>query len=260
MRYGAAMSKRVIVVDIGNTSTSVGLYAGGRVTRRSHGATRGNGLEAVANRLLRASGGRPPDGVAVASVVPAATAFWRKAARRLWKAVDVLEIHHALDLGVGVDYPRPETIGADRLCNASAALARYGAPVIVADFGTAVTFDLVSPEGQYIGGVIAPGLPLMFDYLAEKTALLPRVEWGRVRHAAGKSTEEAIRLGAWWGYRGLVREILSELKARLGWRNVAVCATGGYAKRILSGSGIRSRVDPDLTLYGAARIYERNRR
>ena len=103
------------------------------------------------------------------------------------------------------------------------------------------------------------GLPLMFSYLAEKTALLPHVGPGPIRHSAGRSTVEAMRMGALWGYRGLVREIVGELMKRLGNRKIAVCATGGYAQWVLRGSGMAIPVDPDLTLHGLARIYELNR-
>jgi type III pantothenate kinase len=247
------------VIDIGNTSTTLGLYRAGRIIKMDQVPTSERALAGLPHRLKRLAGKQTPEGVGMASVVPAATGVWRRAARRVWPKADWLEVNHRLNLGVGIDYPRPETIGADRLCNACAAVARYSAPVIVVDFGTAVTFDIISPAGKYIGGVIAPGLPLMFSYLAEKTALLPRIEWGRGRHDVGRSTVEAMRLGATWGYRGLVREIKAELKRRLGWDNIKYCATGGYASRIVRGTGLAMKIDKDLTLYGIGRIYELNR-
>ncbi|MBU1908657.1 MAG: type III pantothenate kinase, partial [Verrucomicrobia bacterium] len=235
------------------------VYRDGRIIRMNRMPTRERASAGLARCLARMAGKHTPVGVALASVVPVATGAWRRAVRRVWPKADWLEVHHRLNLGVGIDYPSPETIGADRLCNASAAVDRYGAPVIVVDFGTAVTFDIVSPAGNYIGGIIAPGLPLMFSYLAEKTALLPRIEWGRGVHDVGKSTKEAMRLGAIWGYRGLVREIETELKKRLGWKGMKYCATGGYADRIMRGTGLALKIDKDLTLYGIGRIYELNR-
>ncbi|HOW98895.1 MAG TPA: type III pantothenate kinase [Kiritimatiellia bacterium] len=252
------MKTAILVIDIGNTSTTLGVYRGGRVIRMDRVPTADRAAAGLERRLKRLAGSRAPEGVGVASVVPAAVGAWRKAARRLWPAAGWLEVGHRLELGVGIDYPRPATIGADRLCNACAAVERYGAPVIVVDFGTAVTFDVVSPERKYIGGIIAPGLPLMFSYLAEKTALLPRIEWGRGVHPVGRSTVEAMRLGAIWGYRGLVREIKRELAAGFGWKNVTYCATGGYAARIMRGTGLAMRIDRDLTLFGIGRIYELN--
>ena len=253
------MKKPVIVIDIGNTSTTLGVYRAGRIIRMDRVPTTDRAADGLERRLKRLAGPRAPDGVGLASVVPAAVGAWRRAAKRLWPSAGWLEVGHQLNLGVGIDYPRPATIGPDRLCNACAAVARYGAPVIVVDFGTAVTFDVVSPARKYIGGIIAPGLPLMFSYLAEKTALLPRIAWGRGVHPVGRSTVEAMRLGAIWGYRGLVREIEKELAGRLGWKNIKYCATGGYASRIMRGTGLAMKIDRDLTLYGIGRIYELNR-
>lgn len=115
-------------------------------------------------------------------------------------------------LGVGIDYPSPRQIGADRLANAAGAVAYYGYPCIVVDFGTAVTFDVIGPERTYLGGAIAPGLASMGDYLARNTALLPAIEPHEPKHAIGTSTVEAMHSGAVYGYRGMVKEILAKLE------------------------------------------------
>jgi type III pantothenate kinase len=162
-------------------------------------------------------------------------------------------------LGIGITYPNPESIGADRLANAVGGVRKYGAPVVIADFGTAVTFDVVSKGGGYIGGIIAPGLPLMFDYLAERTAQLPQLSWKPVRGRVGKSTTNAMQLGAHWGYRGMVREILQELKREPKLKSAVVCATGGYAAKVLSGIKPKLIIEPTLTLFGIGCIYELNR-
>ncbi len=128
--------------------------------------------------------------------------------------------------GVGIDYPQPNTIGPDRLANAVAARHRFGAPVVVVDFGTAVTFDVVDRAGNYVGGIIAPGLAAMTDYLHEKTALLPRISIREVKSPIGKSTEQAMLVGAVHGYRGLIRELIMELKRELKVRRLPVVATG----------------------------------
>jgi type III pantothenate kinase len=155
----------------------------------------------------------------------------------------------ASELGIGIDYPRPEQVGADRLANAIAVHARHGAPAVVIDFGTAVTFDVVSAAPAYCGGVIAPGLGAMSEYLTRRTALLPAVELAEPQRAIGKSTEEAMRAGAVYGYRGLVREILARLRAEIDGAAVVV-ATGGDAALIARGVPEIDRVDPDLTLEG----------
>ena len=131
-----------------------------------------------------------------------------------WK-LEALELNAKTVRGVGIDYPKPKSIGPDRLANAVAARKRFGAPVVVVDFGTAVTFDVVDGRGYYVGGIITPGLSAMTDYLHEKTALLPKIQIREIRTVIGKSTEEAMLAGAVHGYRGLVRELIAELKREL---------------------------------------------
>jgi type III pantothenate kinase len=249
----------VVAVDIGNTRTSVGLVADGRVARTAH-VLGGESRPAVLRRAIRAvARGAARPGACLCSVVPSLNRVWAQCLRRELGRRPLV-VSHRLRIGVRVEYPHPETIGADRLANASGVVGRYGAPAIVADFGTAVTFDVVSAAGAYIGGVIGPGLPLMVDYLYEKTALLPRIRlqgpYGRV----GRSTAGAMRIGAKIGYRGMVDEITEYLMRGLGMTKgrVRLVATGGYAGWALEGTRIRFRMDPDLTLYGIGRIYELN--
>ena len=253
-----AFQKRIFVIDVGNTSTAIGLFSGGRILKRDRIATSIREPTQLRAKAAKLMGVTKPNGVALSSVVPAVNRLWKETARTLWRGVPMVSLNHHCKLDVPITYPKPETIGADRLANACEAAYRYGTPIIVADFGTAVTFDIISKTKGYIGGIIAPGLSLMFSYLAEKTALLPRVKPGPVRHFVGKSTVEAMRLGAVWGYRGLVREILKELTLRIGEKGVKLCATGGYADWVLRGSGIPMPIDPDLTLRGLGRIYELN--
>jgi len=156
-----------------------------------------------------------------------------------------------LKLGVTIDYPKPESIGGDRLANAAAVADLYGWPAIVVDFGTAVTFDVVSARRRYIGGVIAPGLESMTNFLYERAALLPRLSLKEPHRAVGKSTVEAMRSGAIFGYRGLVREILTQIKAeQFSRKKVAVVATGGYARLIASRVPEVAVIHPHLTLEG----------
>ena len=161
-------------------------------------------------------------------------------------------------LGMGIDYPEPSQIGADRLANAAGVLSRHGVPAIVIDFGTAVTFDVISAEPAYCGGVIAPGLGAMTGYLSSKTALLPKIEIAEPVSAIGKSTVHAMQVGAVIGYRGLVREILQRIGAELTGKPKIV-ATGGDAALIAEGLPEIDVVDPDITLDGlrqvAARVF-----
>jgi type III pantothenate kinase len=186
--------------------------------------------------------------VVVSSVVPSKNPSIIKAAR---KRANVLWLDSKLNLGVGIDYPRPHSIGADRLANATAVAELYGFPAIVVDFGTAVTFDIISDRRTYVGGVIAPGLEAMTNFLYQRTALLPRISLKEPRRAVGKSTIEAMLSGAVFGYRGLVREILARIKAeQFPRKKVYVVATGGYARLIAGGLPEIGVIHPHLTLEG----------
>jgi type III pantothenate kinase len=199
-------------------------------------------------------GARSPEGAALCSVVPAATPHVQRVLGDLWGQT-ALELNHRSLPGLGIDYPKPATIGPDRLANALAARARWGAPVIVIDFGTAVTFDVVDRNGNYVGGIIAPGLAALTDYLHEKTALLPRIRIREAPRALGRSTEEAMRIGAVRGYRGLIRGLLADLKAELRCRRLPVVATGGYAALMATQLPEIGAVDPALTLDGVRRFW-----
>lgn len=163
----------------------------------------------------------------------------------------VIRVGAKTKLGVGIDYPQPKTIGGDRLANAAGAFAAFGAPVVVVDFGTAVTFDIVSKKGDYVGGVIAPGLEAMTDYLNQRTALLPKISLIEPPSVIGKTTKHAMLAGAVYGYRGLVRQILKEIGKELGIPlNLPVVATGGYAELIAAGLPEIKTVQENLTLDG----------
>jgi type III pantothenate kinase len=161
-----------------------------------------------------------------------------------------LELNARTVTRVGVKYPKPDSIGPDRLANAIAVKHHFGAPAVVVDFGTAVTFDVIDRRGDYVGGIIAPGLAAMTDYLHEKTALLPRIRIRDIATVIGRSTEEAMLIGAVHGYRGLVRELIGQLKRALGCRRLPVVATGGYARLMADDLPEISAVEPALTLEG----------
>jgi type III pantothenate kinase len=244
-----------LLFDIGNTHTHVGLADSRRVVKQTDISTRAWFGGGAAARVEKFTGKNKITGAILCSVVPRATPLVRKAVRALWK-LETLELNPKTIRGVGVDYPKPDSIGPDRLANAVAARFRFGAPVVVVDFGTAVTFDVVDARGNYIGGIIAPGLAAMTDYLHEKTALLPRIEIRDIKTAIGKSTEQAMLVGAVHGYRGLVRELIAELKRELKAKKLPVVATGGYAKLIAATLPEISAVAPDLTLEGLRLVYK----
>ncbi len=183
----------------------------------------------------------------VSSVVPKKNRVIEQVAGK----TKVLWLTPRLKLGVGIDYPKPQTIGADRLANAAAVCALYSFPAIVVDFGTAVTFDIVSDRGTYIGGVIAPGLEAMTNFLYQRTALLPKLSLKEPRRTVGRSTIQAMLSGAVFGYRGLVREILARIRAeQFPGKKVHIVATGGYAQLIARELPEIDAVHPHLTLEG----------
>jgi type III pantothenate kinase len=193
--------------------------------------------------------------IVVSSVVPKKNRAITAAAG----SVRVLFLNPKLDLGIGIEYPKPQSIGADRLANAVAVARLYGSPAIVVDFGTAVTFDVVSAAGDYVGGVIAPGLEVMTNYLYQRTALLPRLTLREPPRAIGKTTRDAMMSGAVFGYRGLVREILARLTAEnFRKKKPHLVATGGYAGLIARKLPEIEAVHPNLTLEGLRIVANRN--
>ena len=245
---------KLIVADVGNTSTAVGVWRDGRVGNVRHIDGAIEDVSAALDGLLLCGGF---DGAAYASVVPRKDSRFRGYFRR--RGMDFFRIGWE-DFPLGLDYPEPDTIGADRLADAAGAVERYGAPVIVMDFGTALTAAAVTRDKVWRGGVIAPGFPLMRDYLFERTAKLPRMELGSGRAPKiGRSTEEAMRFGAIVGYRGMVREIVAQLKANFK-EDFKLVATGGFARWALKDSGMEFVIDQNLTIFGAGLMAARMKR
>jgi type III pantothenate kinase len=232
-----------LLIDISNSFTKLAFATRRRISKPVRITTE-RFSRAVLQRFLKQ---RKIDIVVVCSVVPKKNVVVRRAAKR----TKILTLTPRVRLGVGIDYPNPKTIGADRLANAAAVAALYGCPAIVVDFGTAVTFDIISTQRKYIGGVIAAGLESMTNFLYQRTALLPKLSLKEPRSAVGRSTIEAMRSGAVIGYRGLVREIIARIKAeRFPRKKVHVIATGGYADLIASRLHEIDAVHPNLTLEG----------
>lgn len=245
----------ILLLDIGNTHTHLGLASGIKIARQANIPTAGWQTGEAERSIRRFVGRHPLRGAVLCSVVPVTTPLVHLAVSRSWN-LSPLELTPTTLRGLGIDYPRPRTIGPDRLANALAARYRLGAPVVVVDFGTAVTFDVVNRQGNYVGGIIAPGLAAMTDYLHQKTALLPRIRIKEIDHAVGKSTEEAMLVGAVHGYRGLIRELLLELKRELKATTLPIIATGGYAELMASKLPEIQAVDPLLTLEGLRLLWE----
>jgi type III pantothenate kinase len=244
----------LLLLDIGNTHTHLGLASASRVLRQADFPTMA-WFEGGAERHVRRFVGRGSiSGAAICSVVPRATRPAERLLRQEWK-VRPLRLTSATVRGVGIDYPDPETIGPDRLANAVAVRHRYGAPAVAVDFGTAVTFDVVDRRGNYSGGIIAPGIAAMTDYLHERTALLPRIRIREVSAIIGRNTEQAMRIGAVRGYRGLIRELLRELRLQLKSPRLPVVATGGYARLMAARLPEITAVEPLLTLEGLRLVW-----
>jgi type III pantothenate kinase len=237
--------KRILLIDVGNTNARFAVTDGKRIGRVvSVPTTKLTGIPRAVSKY---------EATVLSSVVPAAT---KKLLR--WLPAEPMMVNASANLGIGIRFPKPKQIGADRLVNAVGVANLYGAPAIVVSFGTALVFDVVSPAREYIGGVIAPGLAAMTDYLYERTALLPQIKLTEPRSMIGKSTVGAMLVGAVVGYRGLVKEILTRLRHEPGMRNAVVVATGGYCELIADKLPEIQHVNPWLTLEGLRFIYLRN--
>ncbi len=244
----------VLLFDIGNTHTHLGLADRRRVVKHVNIPTAAWSAGGAEKLVLRFIGRATVEAAALCSVVPRVTPMVCRMVRRRWQ-VDCLELTPKTLRGVGIDYPKPGTIGPDRLANAVAVARHHGAPSVVVDFGTAVTFDVVNRAGNYAGGIIAPGLAVMTEYLHEKTALLPRIKIREEKAVIGRNTAQAMLIGAVHGYRGLIRELIGELKKDLRAKRLPVVATGGYAKLIAAGLPEITAVEPLLTLEGLRLVW-----
>lgn len=233
---------RFILIDISNSWTKYCLSDGKRL-----GARHALPTPKLDLKTARAIRKLAPDAKLVACcVVPEK----QKILSKVWPTSQQEWVSARSPLGIAVDYPQPSRVGADRLANAVAAATLYRLPAVVIDFGTAVTFDIISQDKAYLGGVIAPGLNAMTDYLHERTALLPRLKIREPRRFIAKSTVEAMRVGAVAGYRGLVREIISGIRKELPSPLRSVVATGGQGGLVASRVSEIQLVNPLLTLQG----------
>ncbi len=242
-------------VDIGNTRVVSGLMLENDVARHEDWPTERirsvAGARTWAKRLARR--GRPA-GIVVSSVVPPVDAGVRKALGSVFGLKPIF-VTSRLDLGLPIVYKNPREVGADRVMNGLAARELYGAPVVVVDYGTATTFDVVDSRGRYIGGVIIPGIGTSLAALHRYTAKLPSVRFEKTRHAVGRTTRDAMRSGVYHGAVGQTREILLAVRKELGKVAPAV-ATGGWC-HLFEDAGLFQHISPDLTLKGMAVLWRR---
>jgi type III pantothenate kinase len=194
----------------------------------------------------------------IGTVVPAALYHLRRLCRE-WFEVEPLVVRSSLDWGFEIRVDTPEEVGADRLLNALAAHWRYRGPLVVIDFGTATTFDVVDADGGYHGGVIAPGINLSLEALHRAAARLPRIGIGRPQAVIGRSTVPAMQSGIYWGYVGMVEGLVARIRAEYG-APLKVIATGGLAPLLAEGTTVIEHIDPDITLEGLRLLAERNPR
>jgi type III pantothenate kinase len=258
-----AASELLVLVDVGNTNTVFGVYRGDELIESFRLSTdRDRTADEYGSLLLPlfARTGIDPthaDGVVISSVVPPLHPTLDHLGRRYFGRKPLF-IEPGVKTGMPIRYDNPAEVGADRIVNAVAARERFGAPVVVVDFGTATTFDIVNAAGEYAGGIIAPGILISAEALFAHASRLYRVDVKRPPELVGRNTAIAMQAGIYYGYVGLVDGILERLMAEVpGIRTVV--ATGGQADLIATGSKYIREVDPLLTLAGLKLIYERNR-
>jgi type III pantothenate kinase len=254
----------LLAIDSGNTNVVCAVYAGDELRGSWRAATNPNRTAdeyAVWLIQLMAMSGLAPsdiDATIIGSVVPEATFNLVRLCQRYFGSDPLMVGRSDCFLGIGIDVDMPkEEVGADRVANAVAAQDRYQPPLIVLDFGTATTFDIVDRLGNYCGGVIAPGINLSLRALDMAAAQLPRIGIRRPPNVVGRSTVPAMQSGVFWGYVGLIEGLIQRIRAERG-EAMEVIATGGLAPLMAGATEVISRVDSDLTIWGLRLIYRRN--
>ncbi|TCH97000.1 type III pantothenate kinase [Roseococcus sp. SYP-B2431] len=253
----------LLAVDAGNTNVVFAVHDGVEWRGRWRIATRADRTSdeyAVwLLTLMQHSGLKPADVTrcVIGTVVPAALYNLRRLCRD-WFSAEPLVARSILDWGFEIKVDQPQEVGADRLLNALAAHQHYKGPLIVIDFGTATTFDVVDEAGSYLGGVIAPGINLSIEALHRAAARLPRIGIGRPQAAIGRNTVSAMQSGIFWGYVGMIEGIVSRIRNEAEFPRMKVIATGGLAPLLAEGTTMIERIDPDITLEGLRLLASRN--
>ncbi|MCC6698982.1 MAG: type III pantothenate kinase [Candidatus Hydrogenedentes bacterium] len=253
----------LLVIDVGNSHTVLGLYQGNELVanwRLVSSYRTADELRVLFTMLFQQQGLDPQavNGCCIASVVPQFNHALDVVCRKAFGVVPLF-VGPGIRTGIVIKVDNPKEVGADRIVNAVAAVEEYKGPLIVVDFGTATTFDVISEAAEYRGGVIVPGLQISADALFEKCAKLPRIEIARPEHVIGKDTITHIRSGLTYGYADLVDGLIGRISAEMG-AQPTVIATGGFARLISEVSSRIQHVDPLLTLKGLKAVYWKNER
>src|SRR5215212_3108546 len=248
----------LLAIDVGNTQTVFGLFEGEKLREHWRVATErnrsGDELGALYTNFLDLS---QVEGIALASTVPQLHRAYEDFAKEYAKA-ELLELGPGVRTGVPIRYDDPREVGADRIANAVAAVERYGSPCIVVDFGTSTNFDVVSAEGEYVGGVLAPGIEVSMDALFQRAARLFKVDFVEPPSVIAKNTAASLQSGLVYGFAGQVKRIVERIRGELG-EEAQTVATGGLADLIAPHAKTLDRVDPFLTLEGLRLVWQRNR-
>jgi len=249
----------LLAVDIGNTQTVLGLFDDSRLGEHWRVATdvrrTGDEIGVMLDGFLDFD---RIEGVCLASTVPPLLREYEIVAER-WVRAELLALGPGVRTGIPIRYDDPREVGPDRIANAVAARERYGAPCIVVDFGTSTNFDVVSPEGEYVGGVLAPGIEISMDALFARAARLVRVDFAAPPSVIGKTTVGGLQSGLVYGFAGQVDGIVGRIRDELGAPDARAVATGGLADLIAPHTETIGDVDPFLTLEGLRIVWDRNR-
>jgi type III pantothenate kinase len=248
----------LLAVDVGNTQTALGLYEGDELRNDWRIATdsrrTGDEVGVTLSGLLDLDS---VDGICLASSVPSLVQAYEDFAGR-WAEAPILVVGPGVRTGIGIRYDDPRDLGPDRIANAVAAGEKHGKPCIVVDFGTSTNFDAVSAEGDFVGGVLAPGIEVSMDALAARAARLPKIEFNEPPSVISKTTTAALQAGVVYGFGGQVDGIVEAMRGELG-DTTRVVATGGLAELIAPHARTIEVVDPFLTLDGLRIVWSRNR-
>ena len=253
----------LLTIDVGNTQIALGMFDEDDLIGHWRVSTEPlatfDEIRWQLTGILGADGFAQSDilGVCVSSVVPAMTATIRRVAPHVVSG-SVVVVEPGVRTGLAIEIDNPREVGADRIVNAVAAYDWAQAGVVVVDFGTATTFDCISPDGEYLGGVIAPGIQISAEALFSRASRLHRVDIARPPHVVGRNTAHSMQSGIVYGYAGLVDGLCQRLDAELGFDH-RIVATGGHAPLIAAEAKYIERIDPNLTLTGLRLVYERNR-
>ena len=252
----------LLVMDVGNTNISVGVYEGDRLCHHWRISTGREKTEDEYGMIFGQLLGhvhltfRDINGMILSSVVPPIMASLERMCKKYFQ-VTPLVVGPGVKTGLNIKYDNPKEVGSDRIVNAVAAIQEYGAPIVIVDFGTATTYCYVNEHKQYLGGVIAPGIEISTEALYSKASKLPRIEIIRPTHIIGKNTVAAMQSGILYGFIGQVEGIVTRIKKQSK-QNPKVVATGGRASMIADETPIIDFVDPYLTLKGLQMIYTKN--